>query len=246
MRTRIVTYLLLLFGISTVSHAEWGLQVESGAVFSGYNNVEIPRDIGTRFSLTNDLKTDSKLFYRVRLFYNLDSSNHFSILAAPLSLNAEGFAPRDIVFEGTTFLEGSRLKAKYRFDSYRLTYRRRIINNGWLTGGLGLTAKIRDAAVTVEDDAVKAEKTNTGLVPLINFQFRMRLNSHTYALLEGDALAAPQGRAEDVLVALGYSLSDYFGVYAGYRILEGGADVEEVYNFALLHYITMGVSLKFQ
>ena len=59
-------------------------------------------------------------------------------------------------------------------------------------------------------------------------------------LLEGDALAAPQGRAEDVLVAATYRLSDHFKIKAGYRILEGGADNDEVYSFALFNYALAG------
>jgi len=62
-------------------------------------------------------------------------------------------------------------------------------------------------------------------------------------LLEGDALAAPQGRAEDVLIAATYRLSDRMGLKAGYRILEGGADNDEVYNFALFNYASVGLSI---
>jgi hypothetical protein len=61
---------------------------------------------------------------------------------------------------------------------------------------------------------------------------------------EGDALAAPQGRAEDVLVSLQYKVADRLTVKFGYRILEGGADNDEVYTFALFNYIAAGVSIK--
>jgi len=64
-------------------------------------------------------------------------------------------------------------------------------------------------------------------------------------LLDGDALAAPQGRAEDVLIAATYKLSDGFGIRAGYRILEGGADNDEVYNFSLFHYASVGITYTF-
>ncbi len=60
-------------------------------------------------------------------------------------------------------------------------------------------------------------------------------------LLEGDALAAPQGRAEDVLIAARYRVSDHFGLKAGYRMLEGGADNDVVYNFALFNYASVGL-----
>jgi hypothetical protein len=64
-------------------------------------------------------------------------------------------------------------------------------------------------------------------------------------LLEGDALGAPQGRAEDVLLAGTYSLSDHILLRIGYRILEGGADNDEVYNFALIHYASAGITYTF-
>ena len=38
------------------------------------------------------------------------------------------------------------------------------------------------------------------------------------------------------MIAATYKFSDNFGIRAGYRILEGGADNDEVYNFALFHY----------
>ena len=64
-------------------------------------------------------------------------------------------------------------------------------------------------------------------------------------LFDGDALAAKQGRAEDVLLAGTYKFSDHFLVRCGYRILEGGADGGEVYNFALFHYASFGIVYTF-
>ena len=64
-------------------------------------------------------------------------------------------------------------------------------------------------------------------------------------LVEGDALAAKQGRAEDAQVALTYIISKNLGFRAGYRILEGGADNKDVYSFALFHYASLGLTLSF-
>jgi hypothetical protein len=64
-------------------------------------------------------------------------------------------------------------------------------------------------------------------------------------LLEGDALAAPQGRAEDVLLAFYFHPAERIGMKVGYRILEGGADNDEVYNFTLLHYLAAGAMIEF-
>ena len=35
------------------------------------------------------------------------------------------------------------------------------------------------------------------------------------------------------------------GIFAGYRIIEGGADVDQVYNFSLLHFASAGLSVNF-
>lgn len=87
-------------------------------------------------------------------------------------------------------------------------------------------------------------KTNVGFVPIINFNLAWHLNEKLGILVEGDALAAPQGRAEDVLVAATYRLSDLIGFKAGYRLLEGGAANDEVYSFALFHYASFGLYIS--
>ncbi|WP_340075775.1 hypothetical protein [Leptobacterium sp. I13] len=90
-----------------------------------------------------------------------------------------------------------------------------------------------------------ASKTNIGFVPIINFRLYWKIDEKTGLLLYGDALAAPQGRAEDVLLAGTYQLSEDLTVRLGYRILEGGADNDEVFNFALFHYVSTGILYTF-
>jgi hypothetical protein len=36
-----------------------------------------------------------------------------------------------------------------------------------------------------------------------------------------------------------------WSITAGYRFLEGGADNDEVYTFALVHYLAAGVVVRF-
>ena len=56
---------------------------------------------------------------------------------------------------------------------------------------------------------------------------------------------APQGRAFDVSARLGYVLAERWEVGIGYRTIEGGADVEQVYNFAWLHSAVASLRLRF-
>ena len=52
-------------------------------------------------------------------------------------------------------------------------------------------------------------------------------------------------RAVDLALKVGYDFNDHWGITAGYRTVEGGADVDEVYNFAWLHYAVVSVGLAF-
>ena len=59
-----------------------------------------------------------------------------------------------------------------------------------------------------------------------------------------DGLAGGPGRAFDTSLKFGYDLNDRWQVTLGYRTLEGGADVDSVYNFAWLHYGAASVVLR--
>ena len=215
--------------------------LETGAVGTGYNNVRIPGDQGTLFSLKDDLNSKTDFFFRIRLNYTIKSRHTLSLLYAPLETVSNWNVPFDIFFEDVTFPANTDLKGTYKFNSYRLTYRYEIVLKPKFDFGLGLTAKIRDAKISLASAGLESEKANVGFVPLINFRMSWRPYEKFGILLEGDALAAPQGRAEDVLIAATYRLSDRFGLKAGYRILEGGADNDVVYNFAMLNYALVGL-----
>ncbi len=243
----LVLPLLLLFilGLHPNSFGQWFFDFENGLALSGYNDVRIPGDTGTLFSLSEDLKTDSSYFFRVRLGYSWKSGHNISAFASPFSLNAEGEVGKEILFFEETFPPNTPLKGAYEFNSYRLTYRYDFLRKEKWRVGIGFTAKIRDAAIKVEGNGKSSNKTNVGFVPLINFRVLWQFHENWGLLLEGDAAAASQGRAEDVLLALQYRLNDKLTLKAGYRILEGGADVDEVYNFALVHFLSAGFTFAF-
>lgn len=231
--------------LAAPSFGQWFFDFENGLALSGYNDVRVPKDSGTAFSLSGDLKTDPSYFFRVRLGYHWRSGHNISFFASPFRLRAAGVVNREILFFGETFSPDTPLTGVYKFNSYRLTYRYDLLRRGRWCVGIGLTAKIRDAAIKVEGGGKSANKTNVGFVPLIHFRVLWQFHKDWGMLLEGDAAAARQGRAEDVLLALQYRLSGHLALKAGYRILEGGANVEEVYNFALIHFISAGANYAF-
>ena len=225
--------------------AQLTLDLESGMVSPGYNDVRIPGDTGTPFSLSEDLSIDPSVFFRARVEYTFGERHTFSALYAPLSVDATGVLPSDVSFAGEDFPAGTSVDGTYTFNSYRLTYRYDFETGDAIDAGIGFTAKIRDAAISVEGGGLSAEKTNVGFVPLVNFRVRWWVSPAASLLLEGDALAAPQGRAEDVILALTYDVTESVTARVGYRIVEGGADNDEVYNFALLNYFSAGMSVSF-
>jgi hypothetical protein len=42
------------------------LNFETGPLWTGYNDVRIPGDTGTLFSLKDDLRSDTEIYYRLR------------------------------------------------------------------------------------------------------------------------------------------------------------------------------------
>jgi len=231
---------ILSFNVISLN-GQVSFDLETGAVGTGYNNVRIPGDQGTLFSLKDDLISKTEAFFRIRVNYKIKTRHTLSLLYAPLETVSDGNLPYDIFFEGVTFPAYADITGTYKFNSYRLTYRYEIVIKPKFEFGLGFTAKIRDAKIALASAGFESEKANVGFVPIINFRMLWKPYEKFGVLLEGDALAAPQGRAEDVLIAATYRVSDRLGLKAGYRILEGGADSDEVYSFALFNYASVGL-----
>jgi hypothetical protein len=245
MNARFMLWMTCFLSVQAVNFSSLNCQssfdLETGAVGTGYNNVRIPGDQGTLFSLKNDLISKTEIFFRLRASYTIKSRHNLSLLYAPLETNSSGRVQNDISFAGVTYPANTDLTGTYKFNSYRFTYRYDIVLKPKYEFGIGFTAKIRDAMISLASAGLESEKTNIGFVPIINFRMLWKPYEKLGFLLEGDALAAPQGRAEDVLIAATYRISDYFGLKAGYRLLEGGADNDEVYNFALFNYASVGL-----
>jgi len=241
----IVILLAFIYTEYGETYSKLDIDFETGIAFSGYNDIRIPNKTGTDISFSEELETDSTYFIRGKVNYCISDRHNFAIFAAPLRLDATGEVNKSVFFEGVEFPANTRLKGKYRFDSYRFTYRYDFHPSSKIILGIGLTAKIRDAAISIEDNMRKSEKLNTGFVPLISFRGEWMPLSRISLLLDGDALAAPQGRAEDVLMAIRFRIAEDISFKLGYRILEGGADAGSVYNFTLIHYIVFGSIVSF-
>lgn len=241
---RVLFFIFFVFWFNYLN-AQLYVEAETGIVVPGYNDVRIPADGGTQFSLSHDLSGVSQQHYRFEVGYIFGSRHTVSLLYAPLEVQSKGSLPTNVNFDNIVFPANTELVGTYKFNSYRLTYRYDIIKGSKFEFGLGFTAKIRDARIALESVDVLSAYTDFGFVPIINFRFLYRVNNTLGVLLKGDALGAKQGRAEDVLFALTYKVGDHFSLNGGYRILEGGSDGSKVYTFALFNYAVFGARFSF-
>lgn len=223
----------------------WTIDIEGGVVFSGYNDVRIPNATGTLLSLSRDLDAAARPYGRLRLSYALSRRHELSLLAAPLTLKASGTLPGPVRFAGVSFPAGAVADGTFMFNSYRLTYRYRLVDRPRLRLDVGFTAKVRDAEIALSAPGISASKANVGFVPLLHLRLDWDWSERLGLLLEADAAAAKQGRAEDVLLALAWRPAPRWRLRLGYRMVEGGADVDETYNFAWIHYLAAGASFSF-
>lgn len=244
-RTFFFAFVVAFIFLTGKTQAQFSLDAESGVTFSGYNDVKVPGYQGTFIALTDDLRPFPKIFYRLRLSYLLNDAHYFSALFAPLTLRAEGIYSRELFFLNTIFAPDAFLNVGYQFNSYRLTYRYIFPRTQRFQFGIGATAKIRDAAIEVQSNDKNVVKSNTGFVPMLNFMAEWVAKERLSFMLTGDVIAAPQGRAEDVLLAAYFYPYKNITLKMGYRILEGGVDSEEIYNFTLLHYAVIGGKVSF-
>lgn len=219
------------------------VDMEVGVAWAGYNDVQIPGDTGTRFSLTDDLQASAAPYFRVRLGASFAGRHTLFAFFTPIRLEARGRLPSDVAFAGGTFAAGDEVLARYRFDSPRLTYRYGLVRRDRVELDVGITAKIREAAISLQGDSY-AERTDTGFVPLLSFRAAWNLTPVVALVLDGDALAAPQGRAEDVTAAIEVRLREGVRARVGYRFVEGGADNDDVYTFALVHHVGAGLTVS--
>ena len=237
-----ILFICLNSNLST--NAQTFVNLESGAFFTDINDIRNGNN-GTLFSLKNDFQTQISPFLRLRAGYLSKGKNHFSFLYAPLKIVETGTIDRDILFDGKNFKANLPIEAVYKFNSYRFTYNRRIINKDNFKLGIGLSAKIRDAGVSLKNSALLSENFTIGFAPLINLIANWDIAQKMGVDFFGEGLAASKGRAIDLSLSGRYSFSKNLQGNIGYRLLEGGANGTNGYNFIELHFIFASLNYSF-
>ena len=235
-----------LYGNDVDQQNRFTIQLEAGPVWQGRNDVQIPNnENGTRFSLV-DLVGNGP-YPAIRLYFNwhIAARHKLRLLLAPLRYTESGSFSSPVSFAGETYDPNQAVNGTYQFNSWRITYAYKFHDGDNWQWWIGFTAKIRDAVIKLEQEATSSEKTDLGFVPLLHLRGEYHINPTWWVMFDIDALAGGPGRAEDGTIQVGYTINDQWSVSAGYRTVEGGANVEEVYNFAWFHYAVAGLNFKF-
>jgi hypothetical protein len=220
------------------------VELEGGAAWQSRNEFAIPGDTGTRVDLAA-VESGPAGAFRGTLTWDAGERWSLRLLVAPLRLEAPFSAETPIEFDGVTFPAGEDLEVRYRFDSYRLSWIYALHSGERWSFRAGVTAKIRAAEIRIDSRTSSQSYTNVGFVPLLHGAIRYQVTDGLALELEADAMAAPQGRAEDVALKADVRLSDRASAFFGYRFVEGGADNDKVYTFSFFHYAVAGLSVRF-
>lgn len=221
------------------------VEVEAGPAWQSYNDVEVPNDgTATRFDLADLAGTGPWPAGRAYLTWNVAERHGLRLLIAPLSLTETGTPSEAIRFAGADYVAGIPAEATYAFNSYRLSYRWRFHAGERSRAWLGFTAKLRDATIALSQGSTESRKDDLGFVPLLHVAAERRLAPTWSVAFDGDGLAGGPGRAFDASLKLAFDPSPAWSVRAGYRTVEGGADVESVYTFTWLHYAVLSVAWR--
>ena len=222
------------------------LEAEAGPVWQSYNDVQIPNDgAGSRFSIYDVAGAGPWPAARLYVTWRLGERQALRLLFAPLTLEGPGVAAEAVRFAGATYASGRPLDATYTFNSYRLSYRWRVRETERTEAWIGFTAKVRDATIALSQGATSSRKDDLGFVPLLHVAAMRRLGDRLVLDVDADGLAGGPGRAVDASLKLGYQAGRRWSLHAGYRTVEGGADVSEVYTFAWLNYAVVSFRVGF-
>ena len=241
-------YLLLGAVLSTISPAtagEFDVRLESGGVWSSRNDVRIPGDDGTTFDMLGLTGNGPDPYLRVYATYHFNSRHALRLTFAPLTVEGTGRLNDDVMFEDEMFAADLPTKGTYKFNTYRMTYRWTFYDRERWRLGLGAAVLVRDADITLEQGDKRQSRDDLGLVPLLHLYGEYRFNDRASVILDMEGAWSPMGRAIDAALKAQYNFDSGLYLETGYRTLEGGADNDDVYTFAWLHYALVAAGYRF-
>lgn len=243
---KVLMIVILIFSATLSAQDEenkFNFEIQGAGVWQIYNDIQIPNDnSGSRIALDDVVGKGMFSAFRVSASWQLNPDTQFELVLAPFLAEEDGTL-EDVVFYNEKQFNPGNVLATYKFNTYRLSYRYTFHQTAKWTARIGATLLIRDADVALEQGPVKTNYDNLGFVPLLNFNSNYKINDSLEFIFDFNGLAGGPGRLLEADLRINYSLSNnsYLGI--GYRALEGGVDIDDVYNFAMLHggYLALGI-----
>lgn len=221
-----------------------GLDIETGGFWFSKNEVRIPGDEGTKFDMLDLIGTGANSYIRLNLNLGFGERHNVRLLFAPLTKTGTGILDEPVFFEQSEFAAGLPTEGSYRFNTYRATYRYDFFRDDRWEIGAGAAVLIRDAEVELVQGELRDSNSDLGIVPLLHFRTSVAITDRFSAVLDVEGLLAQQGRAIDATLHSNYRLNENWSLFAGYRFLDGGADTDDVYNFAWVNYLKAGINFQ--
>ena len=234
--------------LQTASASEPSLDVKLsiGGSWQQRNDVQIPNnETATRFSLDEAVDTGALPLVRLDAKWAINDRHGVRVLLAPLEYTESADFDEVVRFAGESFDTGEPVDATYRFNSWRVGYFYTLKNTATTLFRIGGTLKIRDAEIRLSQGAVNSFDDDVGLVPLLYLAGEYRLTDRWTLGADLDGLAGGPGRAIDAGVALDYKLSTDWHIGVEARLLDGGADVDDVFNFATFTSAALSLRARF-
>jgi hypothetical protein len=254
MKNLLISSLILILAVSSAELQGAGydqeqsliIELEGGVLWQTVNDIQIPNsDQGTRFSLVDLAGNGPYPAGRMYITWNINRRHGLRLLLAPFSVTETVQPDGDLKFEGENFSAGEPVEATYKFNSWRISYRYRFRDSDRVKWYIGFTAKVRDAKIELVQADASSDKPDIGFVPLLHLGLDWSISRRWRFASDLDALAGGPGRALDFSAKFRYMITPGWSIAAGYRTLEGGADVDTVYNFAWLHYAVLSLSYSY-
>lgn len=240
--------LLSLFSLAPVAAAEptVNLRLSVGSSWQARNDVQIPNDdLGSRFSLEDAVGEGPVSAVRFELNWAINEKHGMRILLAPLSYTESATFSRNVLFAGESFEANQATEATYRFNSWRVGYHYSLVNSGVASLKVGATLKVRDAEIRLQQGDTESYDDDVGVVPLLYLAGSYKMSERWTFRADFDGLAGGPGRAIDLGAALDFALTPSWQIGAEVRVLDGGADTDDVYNFARFYSSAVAVSARF-